>query len=295
MPEGVILLDRAYFSKPEWLNQAREGGFTRGAAWLDLLSLTNQNATTGFVRGLNIPVERGECFHSKLGLANRWGRSQSWVATTLTMWTKDGRIQIRKSDNESTVIFVTNFDAWQSGLLAQIAPDQEQTESRPRTSREQTETEKEKEKDTDTEPRGEGEGEEERSRRLPDLPSDAALIAFGAQFPGEPATGAPGPMASEWVTAFIKRINGRREFPRDWKRLMIASWRDEWRSAKPGVELLQKKAAPISASVTAINLGQELAALERDLEQDRQTNQPRDLKKTARVRQLRAELEQLKA
>lgn len=297
MPEGAIIIDRAYFDKPEWLNQSKNGGFDRGRAWLDLLAITNQTATTAAVRGIQLPIERGECAYSKLGLATRWGRSQNWVSATLAAWEADGRIQIRKSDNETTVLFLVNFDSWQTGMFKSLCESNgEQMESKSRASGEQKETEKEKEKDTDTEPRGEGEGEgeEDRSLRLPELPSDAALIAFGAQFPGEPATGAPGPMATEWVTAFIKRINGRREFPRDWKRLMIASWRDEWRSARSENAVLPKKSPPVSASVTAISLGQELAALERDLEQDRQTNQPRDPKKTARVRQLRAELEQLK-
>jgi len=299
MPEGVLLLDRQYFSKPEWLNQASAGGFTRAAAWLDLLSLTNQTATQATVRGILIPLERGECAYSKLGLSIRWGRSQSWVAATQAMWVKDGRILIRKSDNETTVIFVTNFDAWQTGLLDQLLPvsraDREQNENKPRADREQFETEKEKEKDTDTEPRREGEGEEGGGRHLPELPSDSALIEFGAQFAGETTTGTPGPMAAAWVIGFIKRINGRREFPRNWKRLMVSSWRDEWRTAATESPTLQKKpGAPVSASVTAIDLGQQIAALEQEIEQDRQTNQPRDSQKTARLRSLRAQLQQLK-
>lgn len=228
MPEGAILLDRMYFEKPEWLGMAREGGFLRGSAWIDLLALCNQKFTTARVRGIQLNIERGECAYSKLGLSVRWGRSQGWVTTTLGIWERDGRIQVRKSDNETTVIFVTNFDAWQTGLAAMLRAECEQNASKPGAECEQNATEKEKEKDKDREPRGEGEGEEEPTRTpFPEQNSDEAMMEFGRTWPGEMASGTPG-MDSDWVVDFITWLNGRNSMPHSWKRLMIAKWRKEW-------------------------------------------------------------------
>lgn len=233
MPEGAILLDRMYFEKPEWLGMAREGGFLRGAAWIDLLALCNQKFTTARVRGIQMNIERGECAYSKLGLSVRWGRSQGWVTTTLGIWERDGRIQVRKSDNETTVVFVTNFDAWQTGLAGMMRAECEQNASKQGAECDQNETEKEKEKEKYREPRREGEGEEEPGRaEFPEQTSDAVMLDFAKNWPGEMASGTP-VMHPDWVTGFLKKLNGRNSLPHSWRRLIIAAWRDEWRRFKP--------------------------------------------------------------
>jgi hypothetical protein len=203
MPEGAILLDRMYFEKPEWLGQAKEAGFSRAAAWLDLLALCNRRATTASVRGIQINLERGECARSKLGLSERWGRSWSWITATLSAWEKDGRIQIRKCDNEMTVIFLTNFDAWQTGMLTLLVLEREQIGTRTGPERDQFGTEKEKEREKYREPRGEGEGEEEPPHgAFPEQTSDETMMDFGRTWPGELASGTP-PMAADWVIRFV--------------------------------------------------------------------------------------------
>lgn len=225
MPEGVILLDRMYFEKPEWLNQAREGGFTRGAAWLDMLALCNQTATQASVRGIQIPLERGECARSKLGLASRWGRSWSWITATLASWEKDGRIQVRKSDNEMTVIFITNFDAWQTGMASQLGPngDQNGSSSGPNRDREGEGEGK------DREPRGDREGGGAAARvGWAEVASDEEMIGFGATWGGEMSSGTP-KMEADWVLEFVKKMAGRNSPPWAWQRCMVASWRAEWR------------------------------------------------------------------
>jgi hypothetical protein len=265
MPEGAIILDRMYFEKPEWLCQAKEAGFSRAAAWLDMLALCNQRATTATVRGIQINLERGECARSKLGLAERWGRSWSWITATLSSWEKDGRIQIRKCDNEMTVIFITNFDAWQTGMLSLLIPERDQKGTKSGAERDQIGTEKEKEKEKYREPRGEGEGEEEpRPGGLPEQTSDEAMLDFARTWPGEMASGTP-TMHPDWVTGFLKKINGRNSLPHSWKRLMIATWRDEFRGFKPATgptpqanghsgEAIWKKLRDLDAKIKDLDL-----------------------------------------
>lgn len=276
---------------------AKDGGFGRGAAWLDLIALTNQRATTGFVRGIHIPLERGHCAYSKLGLATRWGRSQGWVSTTLAMWEKDGRVKLVKSDNETTIIELTNFDSWQTGLASMVRTDCEQTANTPRANREQVATDKEKDKELKGVPRGEGEGVEGGAPSFPEQVGDEVMLAFCQSWPGEPATGAP-KMAEDWVVDILARLNGRRDLPRDWKRFVVAMWRKEFRTWNGG----QKKTAPesggLSANVAAIaeqkrttELQRAIRELEDEVYQDRQSNLPRDAKKMARLKALRAELQ----
>jgi hypothetical protein len=298
MPEGAIILDRAYFEKPEWLNQSKNGGFSRGMAWLDLLALVNQRATTAQVRGIQMPVERGECAYSKLGLSMRWGRSQNWVSATLAAWEQDGRVQIRKCDNETTVFFLTNFDSWQTGMFTLLKEQNgEQMESRPRASGEQKETDKEKEKEVQKVPRGEGEGVEGGAPSFPEQVGDEVMLAFCRSWAGEPATGAP-QMPEDWIVDILARLNGRRDLPRDWKRFVVAMWRKEFRTWHGG----QKKTAPesggLSANVAAIaeqkrttELQRAIRELEDEVYQDRQSNLPRDAKKMARLKAMRAELQ----
>lgn len=96
---------------------------------------------------------------------------------------------------------------------------------------------------------------------LPESVSDEVVLAFGKNWPGEPASGTP-TMASAWVTDFLKRINGRREWPRNWQRFMVSCWRSEWRNFGEAARLGfspekngAKKSGEVSASVKAIQDG----------------------------------------
>jgi uncharacterized protein YdaU (DUF1376 family) len=61
------------------------------------------------------------------------------------------------------------------------------------------------------------------------VPTDAEVIAFGAAFAGEPASGAPGPMPPDWLAEQLRGFHGRREFPIQWRRLLVAAWRADFR------------------------------------------------------------------
>ena len=96
---------------------------------------------------------------------------------------------------------------------------------------------------------------------LPESVSDDVVLDFGKNWTGEPASGTP-PMAVAWVTDFLKRINGRREWPRNWQRFMVSCWRSEWRTfgeaARPGFNPEKngaKNSGEVSASVRAIQDG----------------------------------------
>lgn len=304
MPEGAIIIDRAYFSKPEWLNQARNGGFSRGMAWLDLLALTNQCPTTASVRGIQMALERGECAYSKLGLAERWGRSQNWVSATLAAWEADGRLQIRKSDNETTILFVANFDSWQLGMWHTLKEQYgEQKESKSRASGEQKETEKEKERDKEVLRR---EGEGGGSAPLRSIPFETAWKYFRENGSGYTED----QVREQWLyyDAMRHPVTG------DWQRPVgrlgvmtpISDWRSElcraltrFATGEPG-GVSEKNGGGVSPSVAAIQTQQvlrskreELAALEEEVHADRIGNLQVGAEKKSRLKHLRGEVAEL--
>ena len=68
------------------------------------------------------------------------------------------------------------------------------------------------------------------------MPSDEEFLAFGAQFLGCGATGAP-PMPAEWVAGVLADLHGRRAFPTRWQAVLVNRWRSEfrgWLAKKPG-------------------------------------------------------------
>lgn len=115
---------------------------------------------------------------------------------------------------------------------------------------------------------------------FPESVSDDAVIAFGKKYPGEPATGTPGPMASSWVTEFLSKINGRREWPRDWQRYMVACWRKEWRhfnvsGSKPSSgNSSEKNGGAVSANVEAIEKARRRKELQQELDELQQQIEP---------------------
>lgn len=112
---------------------------------------------------------------------------------------------------------------------------------------------------------------------FPEQVSDSVVLAFGKSYAGDPDTGAPGPMADGWVADFLVKLNGRREWPRDWQRYMAACWRREFRqwlhpqtaSEKNGGGGKYEKTAPVSASVRSIQLDKELRELNAQVAADR--------------------------
>lgn len=139
-------------------------------------------------------------------------------------------------------------------------------------------------------------------RPLPELVSDEAIMQFGKSFPGEPASGAPGPMDPHWVLDFIRKINGRNTFPANWQRLMTSSWRVEFRSWKPSQsgqktggypEKNGEKMAAVSPSVRVIELRNELRQLEAADAAERASDLLPDTSRREKIAEIRAELTRL--
>jgi hypothetical protein len=303
MVDGAIIFDRAYFFSPEWEGQ-KSAGFERGAAWLDLLALTNQNATTTHIRGIEIPLERGQCGWSKLGLADRWGRSQNWVSATLVAWEKKGRVR-SESNNQITVITVLEYDTWQTALLGSL---REQMESKPRANGEQKETEKGEERREvlyQGEKR-EGRGAAPTASDTPVLPTNEEVESFCAVWPGDLARGIPAGIPEGWWSGWLAmKLLDEKKFPRDWQRVLVLAFRADFlnrhpkaiASLKTGTTATGGNGVALSANVQAIQtqtrqreLAAQIADLENEVFQDRAGNLPRDPEKTAILKKLRAEL-----
>ena len=282
MPEGSLILDRTYFDKPEWRDQknARDG-FSASAAWLDVLALTNQKAATFEAQGTLVDVARGQCGWSKLALAERWGWSQGKVSARLEVWRTDGRITV-DSNTRRTIITVTNYEAYQNGLLGSLVENQLRTKCEP------TGTEK-----------GEGrrevlyQGEKGEGERPRLYPLEMALKHFG-----EDSGYTPDQVREQWLyyDAIRNPETGDWQKPRGatGAQTLITDPRSELAQAL--LRFAEKKSAAngtVSASVTLIQLETELRELEEQIHQDRQTNCPRDAKKIARVRELREQLGKL--
>ena len=105
-------------------------------------------------------------------------------------------------------------------------------------------------------------------------------------------------MPRGWVEGWLARINGRREWPGNWKRCLVAQWRASWRTYEPLAEGQKKNAPPVvSANVAAIRsegqarvLAVQVRELEDQVHQDRVGNMPFDAEKLLRLKALRAEL-----
>jgi hypothetical protein len=127
------------------------------------------------------------------------------------------------------------------------------------------------------------------------IPEDAEVLAWAAEWPGEPASGLDGPIPEAVVTAFLARVNGSSYgWPPNWQRALVA----DYRKARTGG---QKKtgAAAVSESVRVIEerketeaLKRELAEIERQETEDRLACMPFNAERRARKKVLVAKLEE---
>lgn len=141
---------------------------------------------------------------------------------------------------------------------------------------------------------------EEGVGNFPESVSDEAVIEFGKGFRGEVSSGAPA-IPDDWVVDFLKKINGRREWPRDWRKWMVACWRADFRTWKlPGAGIEKRREKPggeVSASVAEIakqkrrqELNEELRELVDEIESLVQAGAEVPREKTTREREIRKEI-----
>jgi DNA-binding MarR family transcriptional regulator len=116
MMDGGVWLVRDLFLSPLW---TVGGVFHRGAAWVDLLGLANECDAELEVRGIRVPIHRGQVGWSQFRLAERWGWSRTKVKAFLKRLEKEGRVTIT-TDNETTIITIVNYCEYQDAALERM-------------------------------------------------------------------------------------------------------------------------------------------------------------------------------
>lgn len=112
MKNNYFVVDRGLLHSDRWLTEP----FTRGQAWVDLFGLANH--TDGFirVRGIKIPIKRGQLGWSQIHLAERWKWSRGKVRRYLEELENDGDISIetvQQNSKATSIITVQKYDNWQ--------------------------------------------------------------------------------------------------------------------------------------------------------------------------------------
>lgn len=303
MPEGPLIIDRAYLNSAEWLAQKNNpGGFSGAAAWIDLLGLLNNTGAVIPMRGQDVEVDRGQCAWSKFGLAERWGWSQSKTASQLLRWEKPGRITV-DSNNQRTIITAPNYDSYQSLL-----------ESRPRADREQTATEQRANRDRVGEGEGVhtfkgGEKGEGKGNPPPDseVPSDDDVLAFARSYRNL-SVGITSGIPDAWSLPWIAMMLDQKRDWRYWQRSLVTRFRADFgdpsspgHARAHGLNGFQKRKNPgdgeLSPNVLAIadqkrrgELQRELGELQEEIEALDSAGAPVPDEKKSREKQILSEL-----
>jgi DNA-binding Lrp family transcriptional regulator len=102
---GYIKLYRKMVENPMWLSEP----FDRPRAWIDLLMLTNHRPGYIRVRGIRVPVERGQCGWSQTKLAERWQWSRGKVRRFIDELVKDGMIEQQTVQQNKRLIILNNI------------------------------------------------------------------------------------------------------------------------------------------------------------------------------------------
>ena len=107
--KGWIKLYRQLLTHELWLAEP----FTRGQAWVDLLMLANHEEGFIRVRGIKIPIKRGQVGWSERRLAERWKWSRGKVRRFIFELISDQQIEQQKNNKTSTIT-ILNYDEFQN-------------------------------------------------------------------------------------------------------------------------------------------------------------------------------------
>jgi len=294
---GKLNLVRALAAHEVWLCEA----FSRGQAFVDLLLLANDEPRDVFIKGNQVPLRRGQMAWSQRALAERWRWKRDKVACFL-QWLADRDMILVEQSNLTSVITLTNFDLYQSQKPATDNDADLPIINRNPTTAGATDgaTEGAAAGPMEGSQKGErGKGkEEERAGGF--CPDDLDVLAFAAKFPGEPASGTPGPIPTEYAAAWLARMMGRQMFPARWERALVAQWRADHRTfaVAPAGEPQKKNGAGfMGATASRIALEQEAKKLRAALDRHPvrpDTDSPLNDYSEDRLRMLRAEYKALK-
>jgi hypothetical protein len=106
--EGWIKLYRKLMINDLWIKEP----FTRGQAWVDLLLLANHKDGFIRIRGIKIPVLRGQVGWSERKLGDRWKWSRGKVKRFISELQNEKQIDPQKN-NETSIITIVNYDLYQ--------------------------------------------------------------------------------------------------------------------------------------------------------------------------------------
>lgn len=108
MRKGYIKFYRRFIFSDLWLSEK----FTRGQAWVDLITLANH--ADGFIRkrGIKVEVKRGQCGYSELALADRWQWSRGKVRRFLNELEAEQQI-VQQKNEVTTLITIVNYSQYQ--------------------------------------------------------------------------------------------------------------------------------------------------------------------------------------
>ena len=122
MNQGWIKLYRRIADN--WIWQSKP--FSYGQAWIDLLLLANHQDSYLWVRGIQLPVKRGQVGWSEAKLAQKWGWGRTAVRTFIKRLKTEQQIEQQKNYTTS-LITILNYEEYQ-GIEQQI--DQQPNSSR---------------------------------------------------------------------------------------------------------------------------------------------------------------------
>ena len=106
--KGWISIYRSLAEKDLWLKEK----FTKGQAWIDLIMLANHIKGFIWVRGIHIPIERGQVGWSELSLSTRWKWSRTRTKNFLKFLENEQQI-VQQRNNKTTIITILNYNKYQ--------------------------------------------------------------------------------------------------------------------------------------------------------------------------------------
>lgn len=106
--KGFLKIDRSLFN--HWLWEDKP--FSKGAAWIDLISLANYKSIKKTVGDKVITYKRGTVFRSILYLADRWGWDRKKVKRFLSVLERDQMLSVN-STTHGTTITIINYSKYQ--------------------------------------------------------------------------------------------------------------------------------------------------------------------------------------
>jgi len=102
-----------------------EESFSRGQAWIDLLLLANHKDGIVRVRGIKIPVLRGQVGWSELKLADRWKWSRGKVRRFIRELENE-KMVVQHKNRKTSIISILNYEFYQCNDTTDSTTDGQQ-------------------------------------------------------------------------------------------------------------------------------------------------------------------------